>query len=172
MIKANVISSFIFIQAHKVNMGKNSQLFLDAFLNLHFSAVLKKHFHALLVRKSMQSLWWMQSQDIPSPPLSYPHPGTHSYPMTSACSQGGVCKQSLAREALGSLRCQCFGCMRAAGSKVEQPQKSAGREGAGNGINCSVCCRPLACHTFYFLNLHFLWLKMEKQKLCPDFCLY
>lgn len=35
MVKANVISSFIFIQDHKLNT-KNIQLFLDAFLNLHF----------------------------------------------------------------------------------------------------------------------------------------
>lgn len=55
-IQANVISNFIFIQPHEVNMEKTPQLFLDAFLNLDFSAILKKHFHASPVRKSMQGL--------------------------------------------------------------------------------------------------------------------
>lgn len=43
MVKANVISSFIFIQDHKLNMEK-IQLFLDAFLNLWFPSILKNTF--------------------------------------------------------------------------------------------------------------------------------
>lgn len=66
--------------------------------------------------------------------------------------QSGMCKQSLAREAFGSLRCQHFGLMRAAEYEADQPQDSAGREGAGNGTNRSGCCWTLACHTFFFLN--------------------
>lgn len=59
------------------------------------------------------------------------------------------------------------------GSAVEeQPQDSAGRERARNGMNCSGCCPPLACSTFFLNYRHFWWLKMEMQKSCPDFCLY
>lgn len=54
----------------------------------------------------------------------------------------------------------------------EQPQDSAGREQARNGMNCSGCCPPLACSTFFLNYRHFWWLKMEMQKSCPDFCLY
>lgn len=48
-------------------------------------------------------------------PSHHPHPWTRSYPTTkilaSASSWGGMCKQSLAGDALVSLRCQCFGRM-------------------------------------------------------------
>lgn len=86
----------------------------------------------------------------PALPCRHPHPWTRSYPMTSACSQGGMCNKSLARKALGSLRCQCFGHMKAAGSEAEQSQVSARGKGAGNGTNCSGFCQRLACHTFFF----------------------
>lgn len=74
MIKANVISSFIFIQAHKVNMGKNSQLFLDAFLNLHFSAVLKKTFPCFTSQKvyARPLIDALSGHTQPTPPLPSP----------------------------------------------------------------------------------------------------
>lgn len=44
------------------------------FLTSIFQQSWKKHFHALPVRKSMQGLWWMQSQDTAIPPLPLPSP--------------------------------------------------------------------------------------------------
>lgn len=98
----------------------------------------------------------------PALPSHHPHPWTRSYPTISACSQGGMCKQSLAREALGSFRCQCFGHMRAARSEAEQPQ-----EGAGNGTNCSSCCPPLACHSYFSELLAFLMAENGNAEALP-----
>lgn len=78
-----------------------------------------------------------------------------------------MCKQSLARKALGSLRCQCFGRMRTAGSEAEQPQDTAGGKGAGMAPIALVAANAWLVILFFSELLTFLMAENGNAEALP-----
>lgn len=113
-------------------------------------------------------------------PSHHPHPWTRSYRMTKIrhglclfigwdvqAVPGWGCPRQPRVPAFWSYDSSVPGS-----AAEEQPQDSAGRERARNGVDRSGCCPPLACSTFFLTYRHLWWLKMGMQKPCPDFSLY
>ena len=179
MVKTNIISSFIFIQDHKVNMEKKIIIFRCISQPLFFSNPEKTRFRALPARKSTQGSWQKHSQDIHNAPLPSPSPldtqlshdkNTGLCPFVGWDVQavpGQGCSRQPRVLAVWSHDSSVPGS-----AAEEQPRDPAGREWARNSTDCSGCCPPLASSTFFLNYKHFWWLKMETQKSCPDFCLY